>query len=201
MRFVEQASRAVQLVVTPGSMAVDATVGNGHDLLTLAGLVGPTGHVFGFDIQQAAIDSASALMRTHGVQNRISLYRQSHHRMVDCLPAEAHGRIKAVMFNLGYLPGGDRSLTTVPETTTSALRQALQVLHPGGIISLIYYSGHHQGAVERDAVLALTQETHHRTLHFTVTDTRALPPGLLFFGHSDAIEKVAQELADRTGPQ
>ena len=39
-----------------GDTAADFTMGNGHDTLFLSETVGPSGHVFAFDIQQAALD-------------------------------------------------------------------------------------------------------------------------------------------------
>ena len=52
------------------------------------------------------------------------------------------GKVKAVMFNLGYLPGGDHGVITRPETTLAGIRQALNLLDQGGIITITIYSAH-----------------------------------------------------------
>ena len=41
-----------------GDVAVDFTMGNGHDTEFLSKTVGESGHVYAFDIQQAAVDEA-----------------------------------------------------------------------------------------------------------------------------------------------
>ena len=61
--------------------------------------------------------------------------------MVELLPADAKGRITAVMFNLGYLPGEDHGITTRSETTIAALDQALGFLAARGIVTLVLYTG------------------------------------------------------------
>lgn len=52
---------------------------------------------------------------------------------------------RLVAFNLGYLPGGDKTIITKPETTLPALEAAKGILMPGGLISLVVYVGHPGG--------------------------------------------------------
>ena len=52
---------------------------------------------------------------------------------------------RLVAFNLGYLPGGDKTITTVSETTQLALEATKKILIPGGLISLVVYVGHPGG--------------------------------------------------------
>ena len=59
--LVNVAHNLIKDVLHPGDIAIDATVGNGHDTLFLVEQVSPSGKVFGFDIQQAAIDSTRAI--------------------------------------------------------------------------------------------------------------------------------------------
>jgi len=151
MRATELAHALVQPALYDGAWVVDATVGNGHDTVWLAEAVGPEGRVFGFDIQAAALQRAGAAV--HGM-GRVCLVEAGHERMAELLPPEARGRIAAVMFNLGYLPGADKSLTTQTETTVLALSQAIEVVAVGGVVSVIVYPGHDGGAAEADAVRA-----------------------------------------------
>ena len=62
------AQQAVAAVLGPGGLAVDATVGNGHDTLFLARRVAPRGRVFGFDIQPAALAGARRRLAAAGLE-------------------------------------------------------------------------------------------------------------------------------------
>jgi SAM-dependent methyltransferase len=143
----------IRQALHPGDAAVDATVGNGHDTLFLAETVGASGRVFGFDIQAEALQAARRRLEAANLEGRVTLFAESHHRMADCLPAEVHGRIKAVMFNLGYLPHGDHAIITRPETTVPALDAAARLLAPGGMMSAVLYTGHPGGPEESEAVI------------------------------------------------
>jgi SAM-dependent methyltransferase len=143
----------IRQALHPGDAAVDATVGNGHDTLFLAETVGASGLVFGFDIQAEALQAARCRLEAANLEGRVTLFKESHHRMADCLPAEVHGRIKAVMFNLGYLPHGDHAIITRPETTVPALDAAARLLVPGGMMSVVLYTGHQGGPEESEAVI------------------------------------------------
>ncbi len=136
------AQQAVAAVLGPGGLAVDATVGNGHDTLFLARRVAPRGRVFGFDIQPAALAGARRRLAAAGLEGAVELALCGHERMAERLPGAWHGRVAAVMFNLGYLPGADKSLVTRPDTTLAALDQAVALLRPGGVLSLMLYRGH-----------------------------------------------------------
>jgi predicted methyltransferase len=155
LRATELAHLVVRQSVRPGDWAIDATVGNGHDTALLAGLVGPSGRVFGFDVQEAALSAAAQRLR--GLE-QVSLHLSGHERMASVLPTAARGRIAAVMFNLGYLPGGARAIVTEPQTTLAALDQALDLLAIRGIVTLVGYPGHPGGADEAAAVRARIEQ-------------------------------------------
>lgn len=150
--LVQQAHVAFSAIVKEGDTAIDATVGNGHDTLFLAREVGESGKVYGFDIQEAALDTAYKRLQAEGMADRVSLYHAGHEAMAVVLPESVRGRVKAVIFNLGYLPGGDKQRTTAISTTLAALGQALSLLAPGGAISVLAYTGHPGGREEAEAV-------------------------------------------------
>ena len=153
--ILNQAHAWVERVLRPGDLAVDATLGNGRDAAILAERVGPLGLVIGFDLQQEALDSARARLTSPGTADRVILVKTGHEGMAAVLARKAPGRRpRAVMFNLGYLPGGDRAFATKPDTTLAALASALDLLSPGGIITVVCYPGHVGGQDEQDAVLA-----------------------------------------------
>ncbi len=141
-----------------GDLALDATAGNGHDTLFLARQVGPTGRVFAFDLQPAALERTRRRLQEQSLLDRVILHQAGHERMKELLPEAAHGRLSGVMFNLGYLPGGDKRLVTLPATTLSALAQAISLLRPGGMLSVLAYRGHPGGEEEAAAVARLLQE-------------------------------------------
>ncbi|MDX8359220.1 class I SAM-dependent methyltransferase [Cytobacillus sp. IB215316] len=143
----------LQATLSKGDLAIDATVGNGNDTLFLSQLVGESGHIYGFDIQEQAILSTTKLLETHNVYNGVTLYQASHDTIIDTIPTELHGHIKAAVFNLGYLPGGNKEIVTKPTSTIQALEQLLSVLAVGGIIIIVIYSGHPEGKIERDEIL------------------------------------------------
>lgn len=138
----------------PGCIAVDGTVGNGIDTLFLARLAGPLGMVHGFDIQQAALDSARDRLRRENAPDCVRLHLAGHESMCETLPQEVLGQVRAVMFNFGYLPGSDGSVITRPETSCAAVDAAISVLAPGGLITMVLYTGHPGGAEEADALEA-----------------------------------------------
>ena len=140
--------------VQPGDIAIDCTMGNGNDTLFLANLVGENGRVFAFDIQDEAIgNTRKRLEQQDGIAGRVHLIQASHTDIPKHLPSELHGKIKAAVFNLGYLPGGDKRICTMPRTTIAAVEALRTVLAPGGIIVLVVYPGHPEGEVEAMQVL------------------------------------------------
>lgn len=148
------AREAVGKALEDGSLAIDATVGNGHDTLFLAGEVASRGQVIGFDVQLQALEGTRKRLSGSGLESLVSLHLSGHENMSTQVPGDWTGRVSAVMFNLGYLPGGDKWLTTHPASTLQALNQALLLLRTGGVISLLVYRGHPGAKAEAEAVLA-----------------------------------------------
>jgi methylase of polypeptide subunit release factors len=150
--LVNTAHDLIRDILRPGDTAIDATVGNGHDTAFLAEQVGPSGRVYGFDIQQAAIDSTLEKFRRSELSDCLTLLLASHADMIEKIPVDLHGRINAIMFNLGYLPGGDKSVITLTDSTLAALTAASRILAVNGIITLLAYPGHQGGDQETDQV-------------------------------------------------
>ena len=147
-RFPRPTSLAHQLVsgvVREGDTVIDATIGNGHDTLFLANLVGTSGKVIGFDIQESALKQTRERL---GSCAGIDLHWDSHGNMENYLV----GEVNAAMFNLGYLPGGDHEIITVPESTLSGLKTAAAYLAINGVITIVAYTGHPGGSEEATRV-------------------------------------------------
>ncbi len=116
--------------LSPGDTAVDATMGNGHDTLFLCQLVGETGRVYAFDVQTQAVENTKKRLEEAGVLSRAALFRLGHEHMAEKVTES----ISAAVFNLGWLPGGDHSVTTHWETTKKAVESALALLKPMGVL-------------------------------------------------------------------
>ncbi len=136
----------------PGDIVLDATVGNGHDTRFLLDLIQPSGKVFGFDIQLEALTSTREQLSSSPYFARLSLLHASHAEMAERIPAAYRGKIKTVMFNLGYLPGGGKQVITQTDTTLAALNGACALLSTNGIITVIAYPGHAGGKTEAEQV-------------------------------------------------
>jgi len=134
--------------VRDGDMAIDATCGNGYDTVLLARLVGAGGHILGFDIQPQAIIETSRRLADADLAKRTTLLLTSHERVAEHVTRP----VQVVLFNLGYLPGGDRSIITLPESTVAALVQSQQLLAPGGAVLVTIYPGHDGGIEEQSSV-------------------------------------------------
>lgn len=131
-----------------GNNAVDATCGNGHDTLLLARLVGVHGHVWGFDVQRQAVEETGRRLAEADLSSRVTLLPVGHEELAQHVAVP----LQVVLFNLGYLPGGDRGIITRPDTTGIALEQSLGLLAAGGVVIVTVYPGHDGGSEEQHAV-------------------------------------------------
>ena len=127
-----------------GDVAVDYTMGNGHDTEFLSRTVGPNGHVYAFDIQKQAVESTARNLAAAGCPDNYTLIHDSHHNVKKYVDVP----VKAGMFNLGWLPGGDKSITTLRETTLPAIEAAIDLMDRDGIVNIAVYPGHAEGDAE-----------------------------------------------------
>jgi len=145
--------------VKPGDVCIDATAGNGHDTLYLCQLAGtgqkddsgsdkPLGKVLAFDIQQQALDNTKQLLEKNGYQAQLIL--DSHANMKNYAKDNS---VDCIVFNFGYLPGGDHNLVTRAQSSIKAIEAGLDLLKKKGIMTLCIYSGGDSGFEERDALL------------------------------------------------
>lgn len=128
-----------------GDTAVDFTMGNGYDTVFLSETVGERGSVVAFDIQESALESTERNLKKNGCPDNWRLICASHDRANEFIS----GKIKAGMFNLGYLPGaGRKELTTKRTTTIPAISRAMEMLDDDAILLVSVYPGHPEGAAE-----------------------------------------------------
>ena len=197
-RTTDMAHTLWRAVMRPGDTVVDATMGNGWDTVALAriladldaspaGDASKPGRVVAFDVQEDALTSTRARVRealTPDQASRVDLVLKSHERM------EEHVRVPGVnafddddddagletdavgvvCFNLGYLPGptADKEVRTRRTTTVSAVASGVRVLRPGGVLTVVGYTGHEGGWEEVEAVMELVSSLDPR--EFTATN-------------------------------
>ena len=160
-------------MISAGDTVIDATCGNGKDTLLLAELVGPEGTVHACDIQQEAIARAQERLEGYG---NVQWHLGSH----ETLPTD---RATLITYNLGYLPGGDKSVTTMTASTLTSVENALAI---GAYVCIVCYPGHDEGLAEQQALLEMVADldqscwrvVHHQWLN------RRRAPSLLFLARS-----------------
>ncbi|MCR4435563.1 MAG: class I SAM-dependent methyltransferase [Clostridiales bacterium] len=160
-----QSHHLIRSVVKPGDIVIDATAGNGHDTAFLAELVGSGGKVYAFDIQEQALQQTRERLAGLKLLDRVELIKDGHQNM----DRYVAGKVKAVMFNLGYLPGGDHRIGTRGDTTVAAILKSMDLVEVNGIISIVVYYGGDSGFEEKDRVMDLIRKIDHR--QFTVMKT------------------------------
>ena len=142
------AEELLKQAIEPGSRVIDATLGNGYDTEWLCGLVGGEGRVYGFDIQQAAVDRTRERLERAGMLERASLFCVGHQHVAEYVE-EA---VDAAVFNLGWLPGSEHGVRTLRETTMQAVEASLKLLKEGGLLTICAYPGHEEGKEELKAL-------------------------------------------------
>jgi tRNA A58 N-methylase Trm61 len=153
--------------VKKGDIVVDATAGNGNDTLALSNLVGEEGKVYAFDVQEEAIERTWNLLVESSsfcsigkealqIEGNTVLICDSHEKMSSYISET--GKVAAVVFNLGYLPSGDKSINTTAQSSVKAIDESLKILKKGGIVSIVMYPGTEIGEIERNEVLVYSQD-------------------------------------------
>ena len=156
-RLTEMAQAILDPLIGSRDIVIDATAGNGHDTMFLARKVRNRGVVHAIDRQAPAIDRLNLRLAENPCR-QVRPVLGDHAEMAALIPPEHHGKVAAIMFNLGYLPGGDKTCKTTAATTRPALHQAVSLLKPNGVMTVMAYVGHPGGPEEADAVVATLGE-------------------------------------------
>jgi len=143
------AREIIEKAVFSGAHVVDATMGNGYDTQWLCELVGPTGKVYAFDVQQEAVERTSERLENGGLRERAKLFCLGHENMAQVVTEE----VDAVVFNLGWLPGAEHGVTTLTDTTLQAVEAAVSLLKEEAVVTICIYPGHQEGTRELNALL------------------------------------------------
>lgn len=143
-----------------GAVCADMTAGRGRDSLFMLKNTEPDGIVYAFDIQKEAVRLTSELLKKHGIsQCRYKVLKRCHSETASILPSPPD----IIIYNLGYLPGGDKTKTTLAPTTIKSIKQSCGIVNPGGIISIAIYKGHPEGMTECENIKKFAQTLNTKT--------------------------------------
>jgi len=151
---IDLAHKLWKELLTENDLVIDATCGNGKDSLFLAQtLESLNGTLFCIDIQEKAIENTRDLFNKElSSSTQVQFFKQSHETLPE-IPS--HLSLKLIVFNLGYLPSGDKTITTQVASTLQSVSSSLEILASGGMISITCYPGHPEGEKEQEALLDL----------------------------------------------
>ncbi len=161
--------------VKEGQTVIDCTVGNGNDTVLLAKLVGDTGKVYGFDIQKTALDVTWEKIACENLNNRVRLIHDGHENIDQYISEE----IDFIIYNLGYLPKGDKNIRTNKDTTLMSLKKSLNLLKDNGILLITCYIGHEGGFEEKNTVEELLRDLDQKkynVIKYDFINQRNYPP-------------------------
>lgn len=135
--------------VAEGHRVADCTMGKGNDSLRLARRVGDRGLVYAFDIQDLALEKTRQRLEEAGLLDRVRLIKDGHENMARHIDES----LDLIIYNLGYLPGGKKDLTTKYESSIRSMDQGLELLREHGLMVIVAYIGH-DGGLEGERVEA-----------------------------------------------
>jgi len=180
--LVDQAHNNIANYLLEGDIAVDATMGNGFDTLFLAKQIGEAGKVYSFDLQASALHTTEQRLSKEQLLHRVFLIQDDHSQLSAYLTKDGVHSIRCAMFNLGYLPGSDKSIQTGALSTIKALNSVITVLETPGIISILAYTGHDGGREETEAIKAWAHDLSKTDYRVTIQIpklTKNSPPELI----------------------
>ena len=166
----ERCQRILAEYSKEGDTVIDCTAGGGWDTLFLAGQVGRTGCVLSFDVQQQALDATEKLLGENGflckrISSPYEYISSTEHNAGIYLTNDSHENLRhyysepsVIMYNLGYLPGGDHNIVTTAGATLASVDTALKTIKKNGIISIVTYPGHEEGSKEDLLIRQLTAD-------------------------------------------
>ncbi len=170
LSILNKVRQIIEKNIKEKDIVVDATIGNGNDTLFLANIT-KKGHVFGFDIQKEAIKRTSNLLVNY---NNYTLINDSHSN-IDIHLSDYKNKISLVLYNLGYLPNGDKNITTNYVTTIDSIKKALPLLNDKGRILIVIYKGHEEGLKENNEINKFLKTINNKINIYRNTDNEVAP--------------------------
>lgn len=130
--------------IAQAKVLLDATCGAGNDSLFLAENTPEDISIHAFDIQAEALEKSCILLKKHNLAHKVHLHLDSYVNFANYVQEP----IDLIIFNLGYLPGANKHITTQVEDLQQALPQLLRQLNKQGIVCIVSYIGHLAGKQE-----------------------------------------------------
>ncbi|MDD2400687.1 MAG: class I SAM-dependent methyltransferase [Clostridia bacterium] len=161
LRAIKISHFLLEQFLVSGQTVVDATAGNGNDTLFLSKIVGTSGLVYAFDLQENALKETSELLKKNNCLNQVKIIHDGHENM----DKHVNNPVQAIVYNLGYLPGGNKNIITKKETTLFSIQKGINLLSLGGVISIIVYPGHPGGLEE-----AICVQSYLKSLSYKIWD-------------------------------
>lgn len=158
-----------------GQVVLDATVGNGKDTVLMADMVGDSGKVYGFDIQEIAIKNTGKLLTENNLKERVILIKDSHENLSKYISC----KLDFIIYNLGYLPNGDKDIITKASSTIKSINSSLDLLNNNGLLLINSYIGHNGGLEENiqiENLLKCLDQRYFNVLKHSFINQKNNPP-------------------------
>ncbi|ADQ14717.1 tRNA (mnm(5)s(2)U34)-methyltransferase [Halanaerobium hydrogeniformans] len=179
MNAVEFSHFLIKKHLDTDSILIDATAGNGKDTLFMAELTDQNTEILAFDIQKKAVKNTQKLLEKNNLQAQVKVIHDSHANLDKYIN---ENQLSLVLFNLGYLPGGDKSIITKAQSTLEAVKKSLDFLKKYGIIILVIYKGHKGGLKEEKAIIDFVEALDYKkynVLKYEFINQAAKPPEVI----------------------
>jgi len=147
--ILDYAHLLLKQYISLDDVVIDATMGNGFDTLFLSRICKK---VYAFDIQEKAIFETGNKLKEQQISN-VELILDTHEHINKYVD-----NYKVIIFNLGYLPNGNKSITTRTESTINALTSTLPKMPIDGFIQIVVYTGHDEGKNESNAITSFLND-------------------------------------------
>lgn len=151
-KILNFARELIKKNIQENSIWIDATCGRGNDTLFLAQNAEV---VYAFDIQKEAINDTKEKVKNY---NNVFVINDSHENHKKYI----NEKIDGVMFNLGYLPKGDKQITTKAIIVLNTLNELISQLKKNGLITIVCYPGHPEGLKESKEITSYCQKLNQK---------------------------------------
>ncbi len=157
---------------------LDMTLGNGKDAFKLLEKYDNT-FLYGFDIQIDAIENTHNKLYKVFPNDRFVLINDDHQNVLSYIDK----KVDLVIYNLGYLPGGDKNIKTCANSTIKSLDKVLNnLLNISGLVFIVSYTGHPGGSEEFDELqkyLEKLNQKEFQIINFNFPNQTNYPPKLI----------------------
>lgn len=154
--------------------AVDMTIGHGNDIYKIARTVDSESEILGFDISEIAVENTKKLLNEFKEYN-IKVIKDSHENIIQY----TNKKLDLIIYNLGYLPKGNKNITTDYKTVITSLKYVLNALNISGIIIMTFYPGHINGkleSIEIEKFLSKINQKNYNILKYDFINQINNPP-------------------------